>query len=58
MGDIALIIIPATPNFELAKELQKVADKESDGKIKLKVVEQGWKSVESHLVRVNPTGSD
>ena len=32
-GYIAPIIIPATPNSELAKEHQKVADKESDGKI-------------------------
>ena len=32
-GYIAPIIIPATPNSELAKEHQKVADEESDGKI-------------------------
>ena len=38
---IAPIIIPATPNSELAKELQKVADEESDGRIKLRVVEHG-----------------
>ena len=55
---IAPIIVPATPNSELAKELQRVADEESDGKIRLKVVERGGKSVENHLVNVNPTGSD
>ena len=55
---IAPIIIPATPNSELAKELQKVADEESDGRIKLRVVERGGSSVESQLVRLNPTGSD
>ena len=35
-----------------------MADEESDGKIRLKVVERGGKSVEKHLVKVNPTGSD
>ena len=35
-----------------------MADEESDGKIRLKVVERGGKSVENHLVNVNPTGSD
>ena len=58
-GDyIAPIIVPATPNSELAKRLQKVANEESDGKIRLRVVERGGKSVEKHLVKLNPTGSD
>ena len=35
-----------------------MAEEETDGKIRLKVVEPGGKSVEIHLVRVNPTGSD
>ena len=55
---IALIITTATPNSELAKELRRVVDKESDGKIRLKVVKRGGKSVEKHLVNINPTGSD
>ena len=35
-----------------------MAEEETVGKIRLKVVEPGGKSVEIHLVRVNPTGSD
>ena len=35
-----------------------MAEEETDGKIRLKVVEPGGKSVEIHLVRGNPTGSD
>ena len=35
-----------------------MAEEETDGKIRLKAVEPGGKSVEIHLVRVNPTGSD
>ena len=35
-----------------------MSEEETDGKIRLKVVEPGGKSVEIHLVRVNPTGSD
>ena len=39
-GDyIAPIIVPATPNSELAKRLQKVANEESDWKIRLRVVQ-------------------
>ena len=55
---IAPNIIPATPNLELAKELQKVAGEESDSKIRLKDVDRGGRSIEKLLVRVNPTGSD
>ena len=44
-GFIAPIIIPATPNLELAKELQKVADEESDSKIRLKDVDRGGRSM-------------
>ena len=42
---IAPNIIPATPNLELAKELQKVADEESDSKIRLKDVDRGGRSM-------------
>ena len=56
-GDyVAPIIIPATPNSELAKMLKEVAETETDKKLRFKIVEKGGKTIERSLMRPNPIG--
>ena len=56
-GDyVAPIIIPATPNSELAKMLREVAETEKDKRLRFKIVEKGGKTIERSLMRPNPTG--
>ena len=56
-GDyVAPIIIPATPNSELAKMLREVAETETDKRLRFKIVEKGGKTIERSLMRPNPTG--
>ena len=57
-GYIAPIIVPATPNSELAKSLREIAESESDSGIRFKVVEKGGITIEKMLQKSNPTKSD
>ena len=56
-GYIAPIIVPATPNSELANELRKIAEQMSDGRIRFKIVEKGGVTLERLLQKSNPTSS-
>ena len=56
-GHIAPIIVPSTPNGELARRLRKVAEEESIPGLKFKVAERGGKTVGGQLQKTNPTGS-
>ena len=53
-GYIAPIIIPATPNGELASMLQKVVDEECDKKLRFKVIEKGGAKIKRKLQISNP----
>ena len=57
-GYSAPIIVPATPHSELAKMLREVCNKETDKKLRFKIVEKGGDTVERRLVKPNPMGSD
>ena len=54
-GYIAPIIIPATPNGELAKKIKEVTESESS--IKFKVIEKGGITLEKMFQNSNPTAS-
>ena len=56
-GYIASIIVPSTPDSELAKMLREVAENESEAGIKFKVVEKGGMTIEKMLQNSNPTAS-
>ena len=56
-GYIAPIIVPATPDGELAKMLRSVAEKEKDSGIKFKIVEKGGLTIEKLFQTSNPTAS-
>ena len=56
-GHIAPIIVPSTPNGELARRLRKVAEEETIPGIKFKVAEHGGKTVGGQLQKTNSTGS-
>ena len=56
-GFIAPIIVPSTPDSELAKMLREVAEKESEAGIRFKVVEKGGMTIEKMLQNSNPTAS-
>ena len=56
-GFMAPIIVPSTPNSELAKMLREVAESESEAGIKFKVVEKGGMTIEKMLQNSNPTAS-
>ena len=53
----APIIIPSTPNSELAKMLREIADQEKDKKLRFKIVEKGGMTIGRSLMRPNPIGS-
>ena len=57
-GHTAPIMVPATPNSELAKILREVAEKEAVKGVKFKIVEKGGRTIERSLVRTNPIGKD
>ena len=51
----APIIIPPTPNSELAKTLKEIADQEPNQKMRFKIVERGGRTIErSLLIGDNP----
>ena len=56
-GFIAPIIVPATPNGELAKMLRSAAESEKESGIKFKIVEKGEMTLEKLFQSSNPTAS-
>ena len=54
----APIIIPPTPNSELAKMLKEIADQEPNQKMRFKIVERGGRTIERSLMRPNPLGHE
>ena len=57
-GYSAPIIVPATPNSELAKMLRQIADQETNRSKRFKIVGKGGRTIESSLMRPNPMGSE
>ena len=55
---VAPIIVPATPNSELAKMLKEVTECETDRNLRFKIVEKGGTTIERSLMKSNPTGDD
>ena len=55
-GHIAPIVVPSTPNGELARRLRKVAEEESIPGLKFKIAERGGKTVGGQLQKTNPIG--
>ena len=49
--------MPPTPNSELAKMLQQVADRKIDDGVKFKIVETGGKTMKSEVQVSNPTAT-
>ena len=56
-GFIAPIFVPATPNSELVKMFQQLADEESLPGMKFKIVESGGRSAKGILQKSNPTAT-
>ena len=56
-GYVAPIIVPATPNGELAVAMRKVCEAESIPGLKFKVSERGGKTLERQLHKSNPTAT-
>ena len=57
-GYTAPIIVPATPNSELAKRMRAVCEAEAVPGLKFKVIERGGRTIERQLQKSNPTASD
>ena len=56
-GCIAPIMIPSTPNGELARELRLIVEQEQREGIKLKIVETGGRTIKSQVQKSNPTAT-
>ena len=56
-GFTAPIFVPATPNSELAKMFQQLADEESIPGLKFKIVESGGMSTKGLMQKSNPTAT-
>jgi hypothetical protein len=54
-GHVAHILVPPTPNGELAFILRDIADKEAEAGVKFKIVEMGGLSMQSQVQQSNPT---
>ena len=57
-GYIAPIIVPATPNGELARMMKEVAEADNECGLKFKIIEKGGKTIEKSLQNPNPTASN
>ena len=57
-GFTAPIIVPATPNSELANQMRAVCDAEAIPGLKFKVIERGGRTIERQLQKSNPTASN
>ena len=53
-GYIAPIMVPSTPNGELAKALRGVVEQEQQGSLKFKIVETGGITIKSRVQKSNP----
>ena len=53
-GHIAPIVVPPTPNRELANSLKAIADREAEAGVHFKIIETGGLSMRSVLQRSNP----
>ena len=56
-GYIAPIMVPSTPNGELAKALRGVVEQEQQGSLKFKIVETGGITIKSRVQKSNPYGT-
>ena len=56
-GFTAHIFVPATPNSELTKMFQQLADEESLPDLKFKIVESGGRSAKGLMQQSNPTAT-
>jgi hypothetical protein len=56
-GHIAPIMVPSTPEGELADILRKVVQAEKNVDLKFKIIETGGRTVKSLLQRSNPTAT-
>ena len=54
----APIIVPATPNSELASMLREVADQEPNRKQRFRIIERGGRTIEKSLMKPNSIGTD
>ena len=52
------IIIPSTPNSELAKMLKEIADQEPNSKKRFRIIEKGGPTIERSLMKPNPIGRE
>ena len=52
----APIIVPATPNSELARMLREVVESQRSKSLRFKIVEKGGKTIERRLMTSNPIG--
>ena len=56
-GKIAPIFVPPTPNGELASELRKIAESESESGVMFNIIEAGGRAVKSILQKSNPSAT-
>ena len=56
-GHTAPIIVPSTPNGELARRLRTIAESEAVPGLRFKVVERGGRKIVNQLQKTNPAGS-
>ena len=56
-GYIAPIFVPVSPQGELAKQLREIAESESEAGFKLRIVENGGRTIKSHFQKFDPTSS-
>ena len=52
------IIIPSTPNSELARMLRGIADQEPNPKKRFRIIEKGGPTIERSLMKPNPIGKE
>ena len=52
------IIVPSTPNSELAKMLKEIADQEPNAKQRFRIIEKGGPTIERSLMKPNPIGKE
>ena len=56
-GFVAPIMVPSTPNGELAKMLREVVEREKEEGINFKIIESGGRAVKNIVQKSNPTAT-
>ena len=56
-GYISPIFVPPTPQSELAKSLQSIADSEAEAGIRFRIIETGGRSIKHLVQKSNPTAT-